>query len=103
MRCALTITSVDVVMAAPDISAHDHSSKSLKIAPSPFEVWAAREGYDTAPAVSPCPLRQYADPQTQAAFNAWTAGGRKVARMVTTTTLDTEALREKLLAIAGEP
>jgi hypothetical protein len=36
----------------------------------------------------------------QAAFEAWTAGGRVVAQMVTEGTLETESLREKLLAIS---
>jgi len=75
----------------------------IALAPCPFEVWAAREGYDTAPAVSPCPLRQYADRETQKAFVAWTAGGRIIAEMVMDCTLDTEALRENLLTIAWEP
>ncbi len=75
----------------------------IALAPSPFEVWAEGEGYDIAPAVSPSPIRQYADPQTQAVFNAWNASARVVAQMVTESTLETEALREKLLAIAGEP
>jgi hypothetical protein len=71
------------------------------LAPSPFEVWAAREGYDTAPAVLPCPLRQYADRDTQKAFEAYKAGATNTARMVTKRTLETESLKEKRLAIAG--
>lgn len=70
------------------------------LAPSPFEVWAAREGYNVAPAVLPCPLRQYADRDTQAAFRAWNGGSANTARMVTESTLETEALREKLKAMA---
>jgi hypothetical protein len=70
------------------------------LAPSPFEVWAAREGYNTAPAVVPCPLRQYADRDTQAAFEAWMAGAANTARMATEPTLETEALRDKLLAMS---
>jgi len=69
-------------------------------APTPFEVWAKREGYDTAPAVSPIPTRTYADRDTQAVFNAYNRGARDTARMVTESTLETEALREKLLAFA---
>jgi hypothetical protein len=72
----------------------------IALAPSPFEVWAKREGYDTAPAVVPCPIRQYADRATQEAFRVWKASAANTARMVTETTLDTEALREKLLAIS---
>ena len=72
----------------------------IALAPSPFEVWARREGYNIAPAVCPSPIRQYADPDTQKLFEAWTAGARVVARMVTESMLDTEALRAKLLAIA---
>jgi hypothetical protein len=51
--------------------------------PSPFEIWAAREGYDTAPAVLPCSLRQYADGTTQEAFRVWNASAAHTARMVT--------------------
>jgi hemoglobin-like flavoprotein len=72
----------------------------ITVAPSPFEIWAKREGYDITPAVLPSAIRQYADRETQALFNAWTAAGRVVAQMVTESTLDTEALREKLKAIA---
>jgi hypothetical protein len=70
----------------------------IALAPSPFEVWAAREGYDTAPAVSPCPLRQYADSATQKAFGAYQTGAASTARMVTESTLETEALREKVFS-----
>jgi hypothetical protein len=69
-------------------------------APSPFEVWAKREGYSITPAVSPCPLRQYADRDTQAAFRVWNGGAAHTARMVTESTFETEALSEKILAIA---
>jgi hypothetical protein len=44
------------------------------LASSPFEVWAAREGYNTAPAVSPSDIRIYADRDTQAVYEAWNAG-----------------------------
>ena len=70
------------------------------LAPSAFEVWAAREGYDTAPAVSPCPLRQYADRGTQKAFEVYQAGAADTARMVTESTLETSAFRDKLKALA---
>jgi hypothetical protein len=46
----------------------------IALAPSAFEVWAAREGYNTAPAVSPSDIRTYADRDTQAAYDAWNAG-----------------------------
>ena len=36
----------------------------------------------------------------QTVFEAYQAGGANVARMLTEATLETEALREKLLAIA---
>jgi hypothetical protein len=73
----------------------------IALASPSFELWAAREGYHIAPAVSPCLLRQYADPDTQAAFEAYQAGAAHTARMVTESILETEALREKLLAIAA--
>ena len=72
----------------------------INLAPSPFEVWAAREGYDTAPAVVPTDIRTYADRDTQAAYEAYKAGAADTARVVTDSTLETEPLREKLLAIA---
>jgi len=68
--------------------------------PSPFEVWAAREGYDTAPAVVPSPIRQYADRSTQEAYEAWQAGAAHVASMVMESDWETEALRDKLKALA---
>jgi hypothetical protein len=101
MRCALTDEQVvRLVVAEVDIPALDHSSKAVKIAPSPFEIWAAREGYDTAPAVVPCPLRQFADRETQKAFEVYQGGAANTARMVMESTLETEALREKLVSIA---
>jgi|HubBroStandDraft_3_1064219.scaffolds.fasta_scaffold896657_2 hypothetical protein len=72
----------------------------IALAASPFEVWAAREGYNIAPAASPCPLRSYADSNTQKALEAWNGGAGYVARMVTESTLETEALREKIQALA---
>jgi hypothetical protein len=72
----------------------------ISLALSAFELWAVREGYYTAPAVVPCPLRQYADRDTQKAFETYQADSANTARMITRSTLDTEALREKLLATA---
>jgi hypothetical protein len=72
----------------------------IALGPSPFEIWAAREGHNTAPAVVPCPLRQYADRDTQRAYEAYQAGAAETARMVTESTLETEALRDKLKALA---
>jgi len=72
----------------------------IALAVSPFEIWAAREGYNTAPAVVPAADRTYADRQTQAVYDAYRAGAADTARMLTESTLETEALREKLLAIA---
>ena len=72
----------------------------MKLIDAPFEVWAKREGYDIAPAVSPTAIRKYADRDAQAAFDAWNAGAAGVARILTESTLETEALREKLLAFA---
>jgi hypothetical protein len=50
---------------------------------SPFEIWAKSEGYDTAPVVLPTPDRHYADGRTKAVFDAWNAGAKYVAVMVT--------------------
>jgi hypothetical protein len=72
----------------------------IALAPSAFEVWAAREGYDIARAMSPSPNRMYADRQTQAASDAWNAGAKSLARMLTESTLETEALREKIRELA---
>ena len=86
----------------PDISSREASIKSgLTLAPSPFEIWAAREGYDVSPAVSPTPTRVYAGRRTQEAFDAWTDGAQSVARMFTESTVETEALREKVLKLAS--
>ncbi len=72
----------------------------ISLALSPFEIWAKREGYNIAPAVLPAENRIYAERDTQAAFDAWNGCGRYFARMLTESTLETEALREKLLAFA---
>lgn len=72
----------------------------IALAPTPFEVFAADRQYDIAPAVSPSETRQYADRRTQEAFYAYRAGQRNVARMITESTLETEALRERIKAIA---
>jgi len=72
----------------------------MKLIDTPFQVWAKREGYDLVPAVSPTESRHYADRVTQAVYEAYKAGSAEVARMVTESTFETEALREKLLAIA---
>jgi hypothetical protein len=72
----------------------------IGLIPFPFEDWAAREGYNIAPAVVPADIRTYADRHTQAAFEAWNAGARSVARMITESTLEIEAVREKILTLA---
>jgi hypothetical protein len=69
-------------------------------APSPFELWAKREGYDIAPAVLPAENRTYADPDTQKLYEAWNGGQRSLARMLTESTLETEALRERIRDLA---
>lgn len=50
--------------------------------------------------VLPAASRTYADRQTQAAFDAWNGGAGYVATMVAESTLETEALREKIRALA---
>jgi hypothetical protein len=88
-------------MAEADISAQEPlGNKSIALAPSAFEVWAQANGYNVDPALSPCPLRQYADRETQKAFEAYQAGVANTARIITESMLETEALRGKLLAIA---
>jgi len=62
----------------------------ISLAPSPFEVWAEREGYNIAPAVLPAPNRTYADRDTQAVFEAWNAG-KKHALTATIGELKAEA------------
>lgn len=74
----------------------------IQLAPSPFEQFAADKGYDLTPAVSPTDLRIYADARTQEAYEIWQAGAASVARMLTESTLDTPALREKIRALAGD-
>jgi hypothetical protein len=48
----------------------------IALIPSPFEEEASARGYNIAPAVSPTGIRQYADRDTQAAFDMWKAGAR---------------------------
>jgi hypothetical protein len=95
-------TTSGFAVAQNDIPAHVRSSKKLKLAPSPFEAWEIREGYDIAPAVLPAANRTYADRQTQVVYEAYKACAADTARIVTQSTLETEALREKLTAIAVE-
>ncbi len=71
----------------------------MRLIDSPFQEWAAARQYDLSPAVSPEETRIFADRQTQAAFDAWEAGAASIARMITEPTLETEALRKKLLAL----
>jgi len=73
----------------------------IALASSAFEVWAQANGYNVAPAVAQSNLRTYADRDTQAAYEAWNSGAADTARMATESTLETEALREKLQTIAA--
>jgi hypothetical protein len=77
------------------------SKRSISLAPFPVELFAADRGYEIAPAVSPIPERIYADRGTQDVFDALNASAASIAMMLTESTLETEALREKLLALAG--
>jgi hypothetical protein len=74
---------------------------TLKIAPSAFELWAAENQYNIASAVFPVADCVYADRHTQAAFDAWNAGAASGSRMLTESTLETEAFREKIRQLAG--
>ena len=73
----------------------------VKLAPSPFEIWAVQHGYDIARAVLP-DSRVYADRRTQEVYEAWTGGAHWVARILTESTIDSPALREKIRALAGD-
>ena len=68
----------------------------ISLAPTPFEQFASDNQYDLAPAVLPAENRVYADRHTQDAYEAWTAGAQSVARMLTDSTIETEALRERI-------
>jgi hypothetical protein len=48
----------------------------------------------------PCLSSLFADRETQVVFDAFNAGARSVARMLTESTLETQAFREKLLELA---
>lgn len=69
--------------------------------PSPFDEWASAHGYDIAPAVSSTNIRKYADRDTQAVFDAWSAGTQSVAKMLTESTLETPALIDRIRGLAG--
>jgi hypothetical protein len=45
-------------------------------------------------------IRDFADRQTRAAYEAWQAGAGYVGRVITESTLEAEVLREELLALA---
>jgi hypothetical protein len=72
----------------------------IDLAPFPFELWAAREGYNTAPAVSSPTSAPMRTVTLRLRYEAWIAGAAHVARMVTESTLETEALRDKIQALA---
>jgi hypothetical protein len=74
---------------------------TIRVAPTPFELFAVDRQLDTAPAVFPDSTRVYADMHTQTAFECWNAGAAQLARTLTESTLDTEALREKIQKHAG--
>jgi hypothetical protein len=90
-------------MADDRIPSHEDSIKKshVSLIPTPFELFATRHGYDLTPAVSPTDIRIYADVRTQNAYEAWRDGASTVARMITESTLETPALREKIRELAG--
>jgi hypothetical protein len=50
--------------------------------------------------VVPAENRTYADRQTQAAYEAYRAGTAEFARLITESKLETQALRDKVRALA---
>jgi hypothetical protein len=88
-------------MADDDIPSDEHSIKKSRVSlvPTPFEQWALACGYDIAPPLA-LPNRKYNDPLTEKLHEAWQARGEHIARLLTESTLDTEALREKILGLA---
>jgi hypothetical protein len=73
----------------------------LRLAPSPFEVFASARGHDLTPAVSPSDIRQYADEHTQKVFGPWSAAACYVAGIVTESMLETTALVQRIRGLAG--
>jgi len=73
----------------------------IALAPTPFELFAADRGHDIARAVLPDSKRVYADRYTQELFETWNAGAAYPARMLTESTVETPALREKIRELAG--
>jgi hypothetical protein len=69
--------------------------------PLPFDEWASAHGYDITPAVSPTNIRKYADRDTQAVFDARSAGTQRVAKMLTESTLETPALIDRIRRLPG--
>jgi hypothetical protein len=74
---------------------------TLKLAPTHFGEFAATRQLDTAPAVLPDSTCVYADMRTQTAFEFWNAGAAHFARVLTESTFDTPALREKIRELAA--
>ena len=72
-----------------------------RLAPSPFEQFAAERQLDIAPAVFPDSTRVYADMRTQTAFECWNGGAAHLARALTESTFETEALRERIRKLAS--
>ena len=54
------------------------------------------------PPVFPDSTRIYADMKTQTAFEFWNAGAAHLARMLTESTIETEALRERIRKLARQ-
>jgi hypothetical protein len=73
----------------------------MQIVSSPFQQWAAEQGYDLTPAKPPDEHRIYHALRTQDVYAAWRGGAAYIVRMLTESMLNTEALREKLFEFAG--
>lgn len=84
------------------IPSRDDSIKKshVSLVSTPFEQFATDRKYDITPAVSPCSIRIYADARTQEAYEIWRDGAASLARILTDSTLDTPALREKIRKLA---
>jgi hypothetical protein len=73
----------------------------IALSPTPFERRATDNQYDIAAAVLSGSIRVYADRSTQAAFDAYNEGARGVARMLTESAEETDALRQRIRQLAG--
>jgi hypothetical protein len=73
----------------------------ISILPTPFELWASSTATTLPPPRFPPETASMRIAARRKHMRPWQAGASSVARMLTDSTIDTEALREKIRGLAG--